>query len=1081
MNIVQIISEQAQIRPDAIAICTPEMTLSYVQLERLMIQGAQYLYHCGVRSSHVTALRFTNELNALIAFLSCATIGSSVFSISAHTPALMLEESLESVKAETVLTDSVTLHHARVKTIQYEWDKLQTISPDYEASDENPDSYLFILSGSGTTGKSKLIPVTHKQMYERLKLDKECMRLDHTDVVATLVHSDYYVGKLRFLSTMASGGTFCILPKNIRFELSWLERFNITVFHASVFHFENILMDKEWGSKQKVPFLKELWTSMSTVSESLRKRLIDAFNVPLNILYGTNECSALTLLGPDTATDAMSVGKLLKGVELEIVDASNKKVKTGETGYIRARSAAMVDGYLNNLEATEAAFKKGWFYPGDLGRFLENGELLYCGRADHMMIMNGINIYPAEIEAVVSQHPDIIDVAVMPFIHPIHQDIPICAVVVHQASSVTQKDLMQFAFERLGLRSPRELVILDSIPRNENGKLLREALREKIGNQLASRVIRMKKQPVRLKQPTRLYTIHFISPSSIDFTALDQCLTLLEIDPQEYAQTFTTPDHALIWRIMVLIKTLLHHSGIPAFYTGEIIKITKNLSESTKAKAAIRIAYIDHIPQKCYATAIDGAFNTALWMIDNPVTIDNAKRLFKQMDVKIIQSIKKEIPYAQSTVPLLQEAYLKGIPFFHMGNGVYQLGFGAKSRKIDRSTTDRDSAMGSKLSHHKAVSANIMRMAGLPAPKHGVAKSLEDAYTIADELGWPIVVKPSDLDRGEGVSVSITSNHELENAFQIARKRSRNKQVIIERQVEGVCHRLFIAQGRLLYGVKRLPKSLQADGIHTIDELITLGNEAEEKKAPWRRKEPYPRDAEAIQALKMAGYTLESIPPHGEWVDLREIESTQWGGRDEEVSSKIHPDNIEIAIRAAALFELDVAGVDIISSDITTPWHQNGAIINEINFSPLLGGGEISRSHIPDFLRTLIIGNGKIPIEAFVGDDRAIAAALKRQKELQDRGIICFVTSDTQTYNEQQLSMPLEGFGLNYRAKALIHHKQVEALLIVIVNDEILWDEFILGSFNDLNIYSQSVPSIKPPYSDVPTHYFNRYTKRGRS
>lgn len=1074
MNITQIIASQVKSRPDAIAISTPEITLSYRQLEDLVIQSATYLYQNGVRSSNVIAHRFHNELNALIAFLSCAKIGATVFSTSVNTPGIMLEKSLDIVHATVIVTDETSFKNDKHEIIVFEYSRnLDNHLGDEESIIETePTSPLLIISGSGTTGNSKYIPLTHTQMYERLKLDSECYDLESSDVMASMVHFDYYVGKLRLFGMMATGGVYCLLPKSIRFELSWIERFKITVLQGSVFHFEQILKNKAPKEKISFPSLKILGISMSTVSESLRKRLFETFGVPLHIIYGTNECSALSVLKLHEHSDPMSVGRILNGVELEIVDTHNKPVISGNIGQIRTRSASMIDGYYNDQKSTDAAFRDGWFYPGDLGCFSENGELIYCGRSDHMMVMNGINIYPAEIEAIMITHREVIDAAAMPIHHPIHQDIPVCAVVVRNESAVSRKTFMEFIYQRLGPRSPRELVILDAIPRNENGKLLRNELSQQIDQQLASQKNRAKMPIVEPKQFTRMYTINFVVPSVINFVHLDKWLKLLEIDTIAFNQTFKTQNHALLWRVMVLIKTLLQYSNIPNFYTGEILKLTSNTSDATKLTAVIRIAHIEYIPQNCYTIVLDGAFNAIMWMHNNPITTETTAQLYKNMHLKIINEISKNIPYGQSTIPLLREAYLHNIPYFHLGRGVYQLGLGAKSRKIDRSTTDGDSAMGSKLSHNKAVTANVMRMAGLPAPQHGIAKSLEDALKIAEKLGWPLVIKPSDLDRGEGVKVNIKSTQALEDAFSIARKLSKNKQVIVERQVEGICHRLFVAQGRLLYGVKRLPKSLRADGVHTIDQLITLENEAEDQKAPWKRKESFPRDADTIQVLKTAEYSLESIPKSGEWIALRDIESTRWGGRDEEVTDQIHPDNIDIAIRAAALFELDVAGVDIISSDISIPWYQNGAIINEINFSPLLGGGEISKSHIPVLLSSLIDGNGRIPIEGFVGDDRAMDAALQRQKELIDRGIKCFVTSDTETFNEQQFLMQLSDTGLNYRAKALIHNKQVEALLVVVMTDEILRDEFVLGTFDSLKICSQSVLSTKAPYEKVSTHYF---------
>ena len=111
--------------------------------------------------------------------------------------------------------------------------------------------------------------------------------------------------------------------------------------------------------------------------------------------------------------------------------------------------------------------------------------------------------------------------------------------------------------------------------------------------------------------------------------------------------------------------------------------------------------------------------------------------------------------------------------------------------------------------------------------------------------------------------------------------------------------------------------------------------------------------------MNLHGFTLNSIPKKDEHVPLRIIESTADGGTPENITTTIHPDNIDISIRATKLFGLQVAGVDIITTDITVPWHQNGAIINEINFSPLLGGSEISKKYVQSVMKEILQGDRK--------------------------------------------------------------------------------------------------------------------------
>ncbi|MBV2234290.1 MAG: hypothetical protein KUL75_01980, partial [Sterolibacterium sp.] len=213
-------------------------------------------------------------------------------------------------------------------------------------------------------------------------------------------------------------------------------------------------------------------------------------------------------------------------------------------------------------------------------------------------------------------------------------------------------------------------------------------------------------------------------------------------------------------------------------------------------------------------------------------------------------------------------------------------------------------------------------------------------------------------------------------------------------------------------------------------------------RPPWRRTEPYPMDALAEASIAAAGYAYDAIPAAGERIPLRPIESTAWGGYDEDVTGQLHPDNLDIALRVSALFGLQVAGVDIISADIRLPWYANGAIINEVNFAPLLGGGEISRSHISTFLACLVedggYGHGRIPVEVIVGDDAAMEAARIRQTALLGQQIHAVASSHETTLlaTGEAIHFPFDS--LYRRCKALLLDKRVEAILLVVQTDELL-------------------------------------------
>lgn len=549
------------------------------------------------------------------------------------------------------------------------------------------------------------------------------------------------------------------------------------------------------------------------------------------------------------------------------------------------------------------------------------------------------------------------------------------------------------------------------------------------------------------RQPMRPMTLRLACPADVNLQRIDDWLqSVLKVKWSPVG--FPMPNQAheaavagMAWRCLLLTRTFLQAGNVPAFDAGSLLRIHPHKEDRSRWNVVVTVASIEHIPTACYALTIDAAVKIIHWVLERPITPQHIVEIYNLLENQVLDPLKKmEIP-GKSRIPLLRVAHQMNIPFNHLGAGIYQLGWGSKARLMDRSTTQLDSAIGSKLAQNKFWSANLLRTAGLPAPVQGAATTQKEALQVARQMGWPVVVKPADLDRGEGVTIGIKNDESLTAAFRKAIALSKDKLAVIEREVPGICHRIFIVAGQLLYAVKRIPKSVMGNGKQTVATLIQQANASEQKLPPWLRSKPFPNDAEALAALTAAGFNLDSVPAEGELAPLRHIESTQWGGIGDrypvnEVTQHLHPANLDIALRAADLFSLDVAGIDIISPDISKPWHENGAIINEVNFSPLLGGSIISRKYIPEFLNRYIQGDGRIPVDVFVGGIAAMDKARERQQELVSSKTKCFLTSHDLTLTSSLDEMPFPFISLYRRCRALLMNRQVEAVVLVVQNDE---------------------------------------------
>ncbi|MBN2825321.1 MAG: carboxylate--amine ligase [Campylobacterales bacterium] len=548
----------------------------------------------------------------------------------------------------------------------------------------------------------------------------------------------------------------------------------------------------------------------------------------------------------------------------------------------------------------------------------------------------------------------------------------------------------------------------------------------------------------------------------VDFTKVDHWLeNILKVDIEPYSATLSLGDNQeqntvlqIMWRSLLLRKALFQAFNTPLFDTGDILSI-----DETKDKYQItaQISEVEHITQKVNNLVLKMSIHFITKFFHNEATTKNIQSLYDEIENKLIKPYKKMTGSGKSTMPILKAAHQKHIPFIHLSAGVYQLGWGANLKIIQASRIGEDSAIGASLSDNKFTASQIIREAGLPAPRHGLISTYSQALEIAKQLNFPLVTKPSDLNRGEGVSIVIYDESALKEGFEVAYKLSKAKQVIVEQQVEGVCCRILVANGKMYYAVDRFPKSVKGDGKKNVKRLIEEANKKNLALPPWQRKTPFPKDDLALESIQRAGFTLKSIPKEGELVPLRRIESTQWGGEAKDVTKTIHPDNIDIALRVAKLFGLRVAGVDIISPDITKPWYENGAIINEVNFSPAYGSSDISKVTIPYFLDDLINGDGRIPITVIAGDEEAMQKAKELQKEAINSGKRAFITSDKQTIDNQSKEriMPLQS--LYRRIKALLMDRDVEVLIIVVHNDELLQTLLPINSIDDIIVVNDNI------------------------
>jgi acyl-CoA synthetase (AMP-forming)/AMP-acid ligase II len=201
-------------------------------------------------------------------------------------------------------------------------------------------------------------------------------------------------------------------------------------------------------------------------------------------MYGATESTIVTVLDADdhqlpAVPQMLSVGKPLAEVELAVVDRDDVPVPIGDIGEIVIKSPVLLSGYWHLADATAEAFRGGWFHTGDAGCLDEAGYVYLKDRVKDTIISGGENVYPAEVENALYEHPDVKEVAVVGVPDDHWGEVPKAFVVLAPGAEFSPDDLRSFAAERLAkFKVPREFAAAEALPRNAAGKVLRRELRE---------------------------------------------------------------------------------------------------------------------------------------------------------------------------------------------------------------------------------------------------------------------------------------------------------------------------------------------------------------------------------------------------------------------------------------------------------------------------------------------------------------------------------------------------------------------------------------------------------------------------
>ncbi|MFJ9387623.1 AMP-binding protein [Nocardioides sp. NPDC101246] len=504
-TISALIEKAKQTYADHPAIVDGTTTLTYAELAAATDRAARAFLASGVRSGDRVAIWAPNRWEFPVAALGAQTIGAAVVPLNTRYRGHEAREILERSRATALITvngflgtDYVQMLHdagprpehlLTIVDLACDWDEF--LARGDEITDERledakatvtPDTLADLLFTSGTTGKPKGVMCAQRQTIGTADVWARGAALSPEDryaIVNPFFHGFGY--KAGFLAAFTAGATiYPIATYTPTQTLQLIQDERITVLPGAPTIFTTLINHEDLKAYD-LSSLRFAIAGAASVPESLFADMRDVLGIDeVKGAYGLTECLVATTTRPgeDPAHVAKVVGPAVEGLEIRTVTPTGEDAEPGEDGEVWIRGDNVMLGYFENPEATaEAIDEDGWLHTGDVGFLDEHGCLKITDRIKDMFTVGGFNVYPAEVENTLAGHPGIVESAVIGVPDERLGQVGKAFVVVRD--DLSADSIATWLKDRLAnYKQPRTYVLVDSLPRNASGKVLKTDLRD---------------------------------------------------------------------------------------------------------------------------------------------------------------------------------------------------------------------------------------------------------------------------------------------------------------------------------------------------------------------------------------------------------------------------------------------------------------------------------------------------------------------------------------------------------------------------------------------------------------------------
>lgn len=501
LTIHENLRHHVAVRPDKIAVVYEAKTLTFKELYEASCRIATGLKNSGLSRGDKVGIYMRNHWAYIPIYYAVSMIGAVSVPINYMLRSEQLASLLDLTKCEFLFTEMS--QHDEVRVLPPE--RLEMLPICYV--DERPDTGadllsdwlacdqagepcdasvsihdpMMILFSSGTTGLPKGITLSHlNRILYFFELGMEYgLRYNEVNLCATPL---YHNAAIFFAFNNLYFGSTTVVQRKFEPVQAFREIEKHRVTNAFLVPTQlHQLVQSEERAKFDVSSLRVIVSGAAPLATTTKEAIFKCFpGVELHEFYGLTETGLITNLRPaDQLRKVRCAGQAFLNMEFKVVDAQGNHVSVGEVGEIVTRGATLFDGYYGNEEATQRAWRNGWFHTGDLGRIDNEGFLYIVDRLKDMILSGGVNIYPKDIEDVIYTLPEIDDVAVIGIPDEKWGEAVHAIVVCRTGTKLDPQEVISRCKQKLAsFQVPRSIEFRAQLPRNPSGKLLKRVLRD---------------------------------------------------------------------------------------------------------------------------------------------------------------------------------------------------------------------------------------------------------------------------------------------------------------------------------------------------------------------------------------------------------------------------------------------------------------------------------------------------------------------------------------------------------------------------------------------------------------------------